>query len=129
MTPAPPLRALQALLRATIGPDGVRAMREDAELAAKLEAFPGTSWYADAQVSLGVARWLSGSAQRALHPLAVGAREGSVFNPSAELAAMGYLALIAADEGDWESAAGARDPRLRRASPSLASALTAAACR
>lgn len=98
------LRALQALLRATIGPDGVRAMRGDAELAAKLEAFPGTSWYADAQVSLGVARWLSGSAQRALHPLAVGAREGSVYNPSAELAAMGYLALIAADEGDWESA-------------------------
>ena len=100
----PSLLALQALLRATIGLDGVRAMRQDAELAARLEAFPDTSWYADAQVSLGVARWLSGSSQRALHPLAVGAREGSVRNSSAELAAIGYLALIAADEAEWETA-------------------------
>ena len=98
------LRSSQALLRATVAPDGVRRMREDAELAASLEAAPGTSWYADAQVSLGVARWLSGSAQRALHPLAVAAREGSVYNPSAELAALGYLALIAADEAEWETA-------------------------
>ena len=54
------LRSSQALLRATVGADGVRRMREDAELAARLEATPGTSWYADAQVALGVARWLSG---------------------------------------------------------------------
>ena len=80
-------------------------MRESAELAARLEAVPGTSWYADAQVALGVARWLSGATQRALHPLAVGAREGSVCNPSAELAALGYLALIAADEAEWDVAA------------------------
>ncbi len=98
------LRSSQALLRATVAPDGVRRMREDAELAASLETTPGTSWYADAQVSLGVARWLSGSAQRALHPLAVAAREGSVYNPSAELAALGYLALIAVDESEWETA-------------------------
>jgi len=107
-TPSPDgaasLRSSQALLRATIAPDGVRRMREDAELAASLETTPGTSWYADAQVALGVARWLSGSAQRALHPLAVAAREGSVYNPSAELAALGYLALIAADESEWETA-------------------------
>jgi LuxR family maltose regulon positive regulatory protein len=99
------LRSSQALLRATIAPGGVRRMREDAELAAGLETTPGTSWYADAQVTLGVARWLSGSAQRALHPLAVAAREGSVYNPSAELAALGYLALIAVDETEWETAA------------------------
>jgi LuxR family transcriptional regulator, maltose regulon positive regulatory protein len=98
------LRSSQALLRATVGADGVRRMREDAELAARLEATPGTSWYADAQVALGVARWLSGATQRALHPLAVGAREGSVCNPSAELAALGYLALIAADETEWDIA-------------------------
>ena len=98
------LRSSQALLRATVGADGVRRMREDAELAARLEATPGTSWYADAQVALGVARWLSGATQRALHPLAVGAREGSVCNPSAELAALGYLALIAADETEWDVA-------------------------
>ncbi len=98
------LRSSQALLRATVGARGVRQMREDAELAARLEATPGTSWYADAQVVLGVARWLSGSTQRALHPLAVGAREGSVCNQSAELGALGYLALIAADEAEWEVA-------------------------
>ena len=98
------LRASQALLRATVAPDGVRRMREDAELAAVLESRPGTSWYADAQVTLGVARWLSGSAQRAIHPLSVAVREGSVHNPSAELAALGHLALIAVDEGDWDAA-------------------------
>ncbi len=54
------LRSSQALLRATVGSRGVRLMRESAELAARLEAVPGTSWYADAQVALGVARWLSG---------------------------------------------------------------------
>jgi len=98
------LRSSQALLRATVAPDGVRRMREDAELAASLETTPGTSWHADAQVALGVARWLSGSTQRALHPLAVAAREGSVCNPSAELAALGYLALIAAYETEWDTA-------------------------
>jgi len=107
-TPSPDgaasLRSSQALLCATVAPDGVRRMREDAELAASLETTPGTSWHADAQVSLGVARWLSGSTQRALHPLAAAAREGSVYNASAELAALGYLALIAADEAEWDTA-------------------------
>lgn len=98
------LRSSQALLRATIAPDGVRRMREDAELAARLESSADRSWYADAQVALGVARWLSGAGARARHPLAAGADAGSVHNPSAELAALGYLALIAVDEGDWTAA-------------------------
>jgi LuxR family maltose regulon positive regulatory protein len=98
------LRSSQALLRATIAPEGVQRMREDAELAARLEAVPGSSWHADAQVALGVARWLSGSTQRALHPLALGAREGSVCNPSAELAALGYLSLIALQEEELTTA-------------------------
>jgi LuxR family maltose regulon positive regulatory protein len=99
------LRSSQALLRATIAPDGVRRMREDAELAAQLETRPEVSWYADAQATLGVARWLSGSSRRALRPLAAAARVGSVTNPAAELAALGYLALIGIDEGEWEVAA------------------------
>ncbi len=98
------LRSSQALLRATVAPDGVHRMREDAELAAGLEASSGTSWHADAQVALGVARWLSGSTQRALHPLALAAREGSIYNPSAELAALGYLSLIAIEEEEWAAA-------------------------
>ena len=99
------LRSSQALLRATLAPDGVHRMREDAELAASLETTPGTSWYAEAQVALGVARWLSGAAQRAVRPLVTGMHEGAVYNESAELAAMGYLALIAADDAQWEAAA------------------------
>jgi LuxR family maltose regulon positive regulatory protein len=98
------LRSSQALLRATVAPDGVRRMRDDAELAAKLETTAGSSWHADAQVALGVARWLSGSTQRALHPLVLGAREGSIYNPSAELAALGYLSLIAIQEEEWGTA-------------------------
>jgi LuxR family maltose regulon positive regulatory protein len=98
------LRSSQALLRATVAPEGVKRMREDAELAARLEKDPGTSWYAEAHVALGVARWLSGAAQRAVYPLTVAAGEGSVHNPSAELAALGYLALVALDEGDWDGA-------------------------
>ena len=100
------LRSSQALLRATVAPDGVKRMREDAELAARLEKVPDTSWYADAHVALGVARWLSGAGPRAVHPLSVAAREGSIHNPSAELAALGYLALVAVDDGDWDAAAG-----------------------
>ena len=98
------LRSSQALLRATVAPGGVKEMRGDAELAASLEQCPDTSWYADAQVALGVARWLSGAGSRALHPLGVAARQGSVHNPSAELAALGYLALIAVADGDWSAA-------------------------
>jgi LuxR family maltose regulon positive regulatory protein len=99
------LRSSQALLRATVAAEGVQRMRDDAETAARLEKVPDTSWYADAQVALGVARWLSGGARRAQFPLAVAARQGSIHNPSAELAALGYLALIAVDEGDWDAAA------------------------
>ena len=98
------LRSSQALLRATIALDGVRRMREDAELAAGLETTVDSSWYADAQVALGAARWLSGSGQRARHPLTVGVGAGSVHNPAAELAALGYLALIAIGEADWGAA-------------------------
>jgi LuxR family maltose regulon positive regulatory protein len=98
------LRSSQALLRATLGLDGVKRMREDAELAAKLECAPGASWYADAQGILGVALWLSGSERRAETALERAAREGAASNASAELAALGTLSLIAADRGDWEAA-------------------------
>jgi LuxR family maltose regulon positive regulatory protein len=98
------LRSSQALLRATLGLDGVKRMREDAELAARLECVPGASWFADAQGILGVALWLSGAERRAEAALERAAREGAVSNASAELAALGTLSLIAADRGDWEAA-------------------------
>jgi len=98
------LRSSQALLRATLGLDGVARMREDAELAAATECTPGASWYADAQGILGVALWLSGAVRRAETALERAARDGAVSNASAELAALGTLSLIAADRGDWEAA-------------------------
>ena len=53
------LRSSQALLRATLAADGIHRMREDAELAASLDG-AAHQLVRDAQVSLGVARWLSG---------------------------------------------------------------------
>lgn len=108
------LRSSQALLRATLGLDGVKRMREDAELAAQLECVPGASWYADAQGALGVALWLTGAERRAESALEKAAREGAVSNASAELAALGTLALIAADRGDWEGARDFADRALAR---------------
>jgi LuxR family maltose regulon positive regulatory protein len=99
------LRASQALLRATLALDGVARMREDAELAVKLEARPGSSWYADAMATLGTARWLTGAPKQAVRPLRVAAREGAAFNPAAELAALGTLSLVHADLDEWDEAA------------------------
>jgi LuxR family maltose regulon positive regulatory protein len=98
------LRSSQALLRAMLARDGVSAMRRDAELAAGLERESGSSWYPDAMEALGRARWLSGSTRQAVAPLQVAAREGRVFNWSAELAALGCLSLIASDAGEWPEA-------------------------
>ena len=98
------LRSSQALLRATLAPDGVAALRRDAELAAKLENRPGSNWYAEAQFHLGCALWLTGVETRAARHLQVAAREGAAANQIIEIAALGLLALIAAEQGRWEGA-------------------------
>lgn len=98
------LRSSQALLKATLAREGVAAMRRDAELAARAEARPGSGWYAEAQWALGAARWLCGAARQALHPLQTAVSEGRAFNRPAELASLGLLSLIAADEGAWDEA-------------------------
>lgn len=98
------LRSSQALLRATLAPDGVARMRQDAELAAKLENRPGSNWYAEAQFHLGSALWLTGVETRAARHLQVAAREGAAANQIIEIAALGLLALMAAEQGLWEYA-------------------------
>lgn len=98
------LRASQAALRASLAPDGVRRMLVDAELAHELETTPGTPWHAAASTIVGLARWLAGEKERAREPLRSAAQEGSAFNVVAELGALGYLSLIAADEDRWEEA-------------------------
>jgi len=99
------LRSSQLLLRATLALDGITQMRADAERAVRLELARGTSWYAEAHMILGVARWLSGARRRAVRPLERAASEGMIFNQSAELAALGTLGLVAMDDGDWARAA------------------------
>ena len=98
------LRSSQVLLRATLAPDGVTALRKDAELAAKLEDRPGSNWYAEAQFHLGCALWLTGVETRATRHLQVAAREGAAANQIIEIAALGLLALMAAEQGRWEHA-------------------------
>jgi LuxR family transcriptional regulator, maltose regulon positive regulatory protein len=98
------LRSSQALLRAALAPDGVARMRQDAELAARLENRPGSSWYAEAQFHLGAALWLSGVETRAVRHLQVAASEGAAVNQIIEIAALGLLSIIAGDQGQWEYA-------------------------
>jgi LuxR family transcriptional regulator, maltose regulon positive regulatory protein len=98
------LRSSQALLRATLAPDGVARMRQDAELAARLENRPGSNWYAEAQCHLGAALWLSGIETRGVRHLQVAASEGAAVNQTIEIAALGLLSIIAGDQGQWQHA-------------------------
>jgi LuxR family maltose regulon positive regulatory protein len=96
-----PLLAAQAELRAALAPDGVRRMREDAELAASLVTRPGTSWYSFARMALAWSSYLSGAPKKAArHFFWVAERQ----EDEEGAAALGFLSLIAADEGDWEQA-------------------------
>lgn len=96
------LRSSQALLRATLAPDGVARMRQDAELAARLESSPGSNWYAEAQCHLGTALWLTGVETRAVRHLELAVREGAAANQAIEIASLGTLSLIAGDRGEWD---------------------------
>jgi len=107
------LLASQTLLRATLAPDGIGRMREDAELALSLES-AGNSWHVEALDTLGTARWLSGAPRTAIHPLEQAAKEGLAFNPVAELVALGTLALVYSDMGEWTAAGLCSDKAARR---------------
>jgi len=98
------LRSSQALLRAAVAPDGVAAMRADAELAARLEDRPGSNWHAEAQFHLGCSLCLTGVDARAERHLLVAVREGAAVNSSIELAALGFLGLVFCDRGEWQQA-------------------------
>ena len=82
-------RAFQASLRA-LAPDGVTAMREDAESAAQLAAACHPAWRAAIDVTLGAARWLSGDGSGAEKVLRQAIKDGYPLNTIAELAALGY---------------------------------------
>ena len=98
------LRGLQALLRAVMGAEGLASMREDAELAASPQVAVSPMWRSGAGTLLGCARWLQGDVAGAQEVLRRTVADGRVSNTNAQLAALGYLSVVAADEGRWEEA-------------------------
>ncbi len=95
-------RSSQLLLRATLALEGITQMRRDAETGAALEDERPGSWRTFALLRLGMARYLDGDPAGARGPLE---RVLVAGEPAERAAALGYLALIAADEGRWEETA------------------------
>ena len=96
------MRGAQAILRAVVA-EGVREMREQAEAAATISGTPSEQWRQHALLWLGIAQWLCGEASAAT-TLEDVARDGRLLSPAGEVMASGILALMAEDEGDWETA-------------------------
>jgi LuxR family transcriptional regulator, maltose regulon positive regulatory protein len=99
------LRSSRAMLRSMLAVGGVVEMRREAEIAAELETRPGNSWNAVANLLLGRALIATGETRRAVGPLRVAVDGGARYFVPMELSALGYLALLAADEQDWDEAA------------------------
>jgi LuxR family maltose regulon positive regulatory protein len=104
----------QALLRAITSHQGLTRMREDAELAASPEVAVSPMWRSGGGTLLGCARWLSGDVPAAQEVLRRTVKEGRTSNVNAEIAALGFLSVVAADGGHWEEAESwAREARQR----------------
>ena len=91
------LRSSAALLRATFGFDGIRAMRDSAAKAVELEDDPASPWHALALTGLGFSLYLSGEPGPA-DALRRAVLSG-VTDPVVRLAATSVAALIATAEG------------------------------
>jgi LuxR family maltose regulon positive regulatory protein len=101
MSPLPDgMRSLEfsaALLRATFGFGGIRAMRESAAAAAGMENDRASPWYALARTALGFSMHLSGrpGAAAALQD----ALQAGASPPLSRMYTLGVAALVAADQG------------------------------
>jgi LuxR family transcriptional regulator, maltose regulon positive regulatory protein len=110
--------------RAGLAPLGVEVMRVDAEEAVRLEP-PGSQWYTMAALLRGSACLLLGAREDAVAELERAARLGLDDAVSGSSFALAQRALLAADEGDWPTAAArAYDARTRVDSANLQTALT-----
>jgi LuxR family transcriptional regulator, maltose regulon positive regulatory protein len=91
------LRFSAALIRGAWGFEGIRAMREAADVAVDAEPDPASRWYAMAWTSLGWSLFLSGE------PGAAAALERAVLSeasvPLVRMVALGTASLVAHDEG------------------------------
>jgi LuxR family maltose regulon positive regulatory protein len=102
--PASPGAAL-AILRAVAGGEGVAAMAEAAELGLAGER-GFSAWRAVACLAAGVAGRLSGDPEGARASLTLAEQVSiSASAPASHVCVLAQLAVLAADESDWEAAA------------------------
>jgi LuxR family transcriptional regulator, maltose regulon positive regulatory protein len=96
--------AALAALRAVVGRAGLAVMAEDAA-GAYASTAEHEGWRPLACLLRGVGLHLLGDPARAVPLLEEGARRGGVVAPSAQVLCLAQLALITADDEDWEQAA------------------------
>jgi LuxR family transcriptional regulator, maltose regulon positive regulatory protein len=96
----PALEAGVAAMRAAIGRDGVRRMRDDAARAYALDADDSPRRSMDRLLE-GTACHLLGARERACALLEEGSRRGVVGAPSVNALCLAQLALLALDRDDW----------------------------
>ena len=101
---APSAATTAALLRAMLAPQGPRQMIEDARLAASLEEAGRSPWHAVALSLEGAGAWLDGDDEGAVEPFQKAILASRGLPGGADLAALGGLSLLAADQGRWEEA-------------------------
>jgi LuxR family maltose regulon positive regulatory protein len=90
--------------RASLAPHGLAAMRADAERAVVLEP-PGSPWHTMASLLHGSACLLLGDRAAAVQEFERAARLGRDDARPGSSFALGQLALLAVDDGDWPTAA------------------------
>jgi LuxR family transcriptional regulator, maltose regulon positive regulatory protein len=90
--------------RASLAPHGLAAMRADAERAVVLEP-PGSPWHTMASLLHGSACLLLGDRTAAVQEFERAARLGRDDARPGSSFALGQLALLAVDDGDWPTAA------------------------
>jgi ATP/maltotriose-dependent transcriptional regulator MalT len=92
------LTSSAALLRATFGFAGLRAMVADAITATELEDDPASPWYAHARALLGFGLHLTANAGAT--PMLERALAAATFRPQSRIVALSVASLRAADDGD-----------------------------
>ena len=96
--------AARAVLRAALARRGTSAMVDDAATAYELTS-EDDPWHPLACLLRGAGLYLLGDGDRAVGLLEEGARRGGLVAPSAQVLCLAQLALIRADDEDWETAA------------------------
>ena len=92
------LASSAALLRATLGFDGVRSMIEDGITATELEDDPASPWYGHARALLGFALHLAGNPDAS--PILEQALAAATSRPLTRIVALSVTAFRMADEGE-----------------------------